>query len=216
MDKLVLEPEVEKKIKTENVVQQKTENSTKAELLSDKKTDYLNSLDNMTIADYKKKEEDKRVAEFEAEKEELIQQIYKPAEKEEKQVSQNIIEKPNYDFIEENKKVVKFKQKNSPKKKPSKKFSGIAIACALGISSLICVTNCAIVEAMNSNYLQISETYNLNLLDYLKNINNLDNAQNGMEMIETYPDELLEAGDIGKESNWFDRICNYIVGIFGG
>lgn len=69
---------------------------------------------------------------------------------------------------------------------------------------------------MNSNYLQISETYNLNLLDYLKNINNLDNAQNGMEMIETYPDELLEAGDIGKENNWFDRICNYIVGIFGG
>lgn len=127
MDKLVLEPEVEKKIETENVIQQKTENFTKAELLSDKKTDYLNSLDNMTIADYKKKEEDKRVAEFEAEKEELIQQIYKPAEKEEKQVSQNIIEKPNYDFIEENKKVVKFKQKILLKRNLLKSFQELLL-----------------------------------------------------------------------------------------
>ena len=37
-----------------------------------------------------------------------------------------------------------------------------------------------------------------------------------MEMIETYPEDMLDAGDLGKVSNWFDRLCNFIVGMFGG
>ena len=64
--------------------------------------------------------------------------------------------------------------------------------------------------------MQIDETYKLNLAKYLKNINNLDQAQNSMEFLETYPEDLLDAGDTGEKSNWFDRFCNFIGGIFGG
>ena len=186
--------------------------------ISQNKTEYLSSLENMTIADFKKKEDEKKYAEFEKEKEVLIAQQYEKKEekKEEKQVSQNIIEKPNYDLIEDNKKVIKFKQQTKAKKKNNKKLASIVIACALGASSIIAVTNCVIIDNMNSNFMKIDETYKLNLAKYLKNINNLDQAQNSMEMIETYPEDLLEAGDVGEKSNWFDRLCNFIGGIFGG
>lgn len=208
--------------KNENKIFEQTvcveEEVEETEIISQNKTEYLSSLENMTIADFKKQEDEKKYAEFEKEKEVLIAQQYEKKEekKEEKQVSQNIIKKPNYDLIEDNKKVIKFKQQTKAKKKNNKKLASIVIACALGASSIIAVTNCVIIDNMNSNFMQIDETYKLNLAKYLKNINNLDQAQNSMEMIETYPEELLEAGDVGEKSNWFDRLCNFIGGIFGG
>lgn len=241
MDRLVIEKETE--IKTEvskEVRQNKQENAHKTisqvfdktyeveklpeiETVSQNKTQYLNSLENMTIADFKRQEEDKRVEDFEKEKEELIAHQYELQEElnqkeEKKQVSQNIIEKPNYDLIEENKKVIRLKRKTNSitKKKPNKKLASIILACALGAGAIIAVTNCVIIENMNSSYIQIDETYKLNLSKYLKNINKIDQAQQGMEFIETYPEDLLDAGDIGKKTNWFDRICNFIAGLFGG
>ncbi len=241
MDRLVVEKEVETKKEVQTQVLAKTEQRLSQKQTSEpqkqsisyetlpeietgtqNKTGYLSSLENITIADFKKQEEDKRVAEFESKKDELIAQQYvqqKTQEEvtEEKQQSvQNIIEKPNYDLIEENKKVIKLKQKSVTKKKPSKKFASVALACALGAGAIIAVTNCVIIDNMNASYIQIDETYKLNLSKYLKNINKIDKAQQGMEFIETYPEELLDAGDTGKKSNWFDRICNFIAGLFGG
>lgn len=223
----ILKPAIETQIqqntqKNENKIFEQTvcveEEFEETKTISQNKTEYLSSLENMTIADFKKQEDEKKYAEFEKEKEVLIAQQYEKKEekKEEKQVSQNIIEKPNYDLIEDNKKVIKFKQQTKAKKKNNKKLASIVIACALGASSIIAVTNCVIIDNMNSNFMQIDETYKLNLAKYLKNINNLDQAQNSMEMIETYPEDLLEAGDVGEKSNWFDRLCNFIGGIFGG
>ena len=235
MDRLVVEKEAE--IETKTDLQFETQNKTNVQTQTQSnheiknqvfqelpatetqsKTQYLNSLENITIADFKKQEDEKVFAEFEKEKEILIAQQYEKIEqKEEKQeVSQNIIEKPNYDLIEENKKIVKIKQKTYSKKKSNKKLASIAIACALGVSSVIAITNCVIIENMSANYMQIDETYKLNLAKYLKNINNLDQAQNSMEFLETYPEDLLDAGDTGEKSNWFDRFCNFIGGIFGG
>lgn len=218
MDRLVLEKEAEVETKIENTQteQQKDEIELKQEEVS--KTKYLSSLENMTIADFKRKEEDAKLKSFEKEKEVLIAMQYEPQTeiKKEKQVFQNVIEKPNYDLIEENKKVVKFKSTQKLKKKPSKKAASIAIACALAFTAGIAVANCVIIENMNSSYIQIDETYQLNLASYLRNISNLDQAQKGMEFIETYPEEMLDAGDTGKKSNWFDRLCNFIAGIFGG
>lgn len=235
MDRLVVEKEAEIETKTELQTKVETKiqpekkekpKSLQQEIFQDlpldkssqNKTQYLSSLENMTIADFKKQEDEKVSAEFEKEKEVLIAQQYeKIEEQEEKQeVSQNIIEKPNYDLIEENKKIVKIKQKTSTKKKSNKKLASIAIACALGASSVIAVANCVIIENMSANYMQIDETYKLNLAKYLKNIKNLDQAQNSMEFLETYPEEMLDAGDTGEKSNWFDRLCNFIGGIFGG
>ena len=225
MDKLVLEKETETQTEKEVVVtktsefkeEQTVEEVEIQEVPS--QTKYLSSLENMTIADFKKQEDEKKAVEFEKEKEVLIAQQYEKIDQPiTEQVSQNIIEKPNYDLIEENKKIIKLKskQQTQKKKKTNKKLATIAIACALGIGAVISVVNCAIIDNMSANYVQIDETYKLNLSKYLKNINNLDQAQNGMEMIETYPEEILDAGNVGEKSNWFDRLCNFIGGIFGG
>ena len=228
MDKLVLEKETETQTEKEVVVtetsefkEEQTVEKVEIEEIQEvpSQTKYLSSLENMTIADFKKQEDEKKTVEFEKEKEVLIAQQYEKIDQPiTEQVSQNIIEKPNYDLIKENKKIIKLKskQQTQKKKKTNKKLATVAIACALGIGAVISVVNCAIIDNMSANYVQIDETYKLNLSKYLKNINNLDQAQNGMEMIETYPEEILDAGDVGEKSNWFDRLCNFIGGIFGG
>lgn len=182
---------------------------------------YISSFGDLTVADIKKQEEDKRVEEFNAKKDELLKKQFEIAdkreEKEEKQeVSQNVIEKPNYDLIEENRKVIKLKQSGKKKKTNSKKVAGIVMACTLGASALVCVTNTIIIDNMSSNFTQIDETYKMNLKKYLKHIYDLDTTKKSMEMIETYPEDMLDAGDLGKVSNWFDRLCNFIGGMFGG
>lgn len=212
MDRLV----IEKETKTEKETDEK-----KVILNENKKTlpinNYLNSFENLTVADIKKKEEDKRVEEFKSQKEDLIKEQYEKLAQEEtvNEASQKIIEKPNYDFIKENKKIVKINKKEE-KQKNRKKLTGIALACTLGISALICVTNTIIIDNLNTNLIEIDKTYDINLQKYLRNINNLDATKQGMEFIETYPEDLLDAGDLGKQSNWFDRLCSFLGGLFGG
>lgn len=217
MDKLYAEKkvEIEKKIETENKPLPKLSIKIK-ETPPVQKTEYLNSLDNMTLADYKRMEEEKKAKESNLEKEKLIQVSLSEEKTPAQSEFEKVIEKPNYDFIEENKKIVKLKKKEKPKAKNKKKLAGIMLACALGASALICVTNTVIIDNMNSNFLQIDETYKVNLASYLKNIYNLDVTQKSMEMIETYPEDILDAGDLGQKSNWFDRLCNFLGGLFGG
>ena len=122
MERLIVEKEVEKK---EVVTEQKQEQpkvSIKLKLKEEPKnitpsTEYLNSLDNsMTIGDLKRQEEKKKEEQFKIDKEVLIQQQFQqskqeqPKEEKTQQVSQKVIEKPNYDLIEENKKIVKLKK----------------------------------------------------------------------------------------------------------
>lgn len=192
---------------------------------SDAQKEYYDSFENLTVADIKKQEEEKKLAEFEKEKQALIEAQYDKQEPEpqsqpaqttvqKQEVSQNIIEKPNYDFLEESKRVVRLKKRE--KKKPSKKLAAIVLACALGASAIICIANTAALDQMNSNFVEVEEQYNVNLRQYLQNIANLDSTKKSMEMLETYPEDLLPAGDLGQKSNWFDRFCNFIVGLFGG
>lgn len=229
MDRLIAEAETEKKqVEIEEKTSPKISVKVKPKSRDEEKqinqpeqqttsSEYVNSFQNITVADIKREEEKRKQEEFKAEKEVLIQQQFesKPEEKEQ-EVSQKIIEKPNYDFIEENKKVVKLRKKEKKKKSSSKKIAGIALACTLGASAIVCVSNAVIIDNLNSNFVQIDETYNLNLLQYLKNLYNLDTAQNGMEIIETYPDEMQKAGDLGSFSNWFDIFCSFMGGLFGG
>lgn len=126
------------------------------------------------------------------------------------------IEKPNYDLIEPDKKVIKISQKKKNPKKKSKKAASIALAIALGVSGVICITNCVLIDQQYSAYVEIGDTYELNLQKYLRNISNLDATKKSMEVIETYPEEVNDAGDLGESSNWFDRICNFLSGLFGG
>ena len=181
----------------------------------------------MTVADFKKQEEEKRIKEFQLEKEKLIEKQFEKKEapqqeqKEEKafkqEVSQNIIEKPNYDFIQESDKVVKLSRKENAKKKPRKKRLSLFLSIALGISAIICVSNVIAIDQMSSNLASIEyELYEVNLPKYLKDIADLDTTKKGMEFIETFPEEEFDAGEAGKKSNWFDKLCNFFSGLFGG
>ena len=215
MDKLVLEREVAVEEKTET----KTQEIKLPELKQEEapaKTEYLKSLENITIGDFKKQEEEKKIAEFEQEKEELIQKQFEVEQP--KQESQNIIEKPNYDFIEENKKVIKLRKNlKSEAEKNKKSKRSVVIAVGLAICSLIAVTNVTLLDNFSSSLSSIEhEFYDINLPKYLKNIANLDATKKSMEFIETYPEEMQTAGDIGEKTNWYDKLTNFISGVFGG
>lgn len=242
MDKLLAETKVKENFDETEIETQKEEQvsesvvENKNDQDSPPQNSYISSFENVTIADVKKESAKENLQkEFEglSAREKLFPQRYqKEVVEEENQTScltkekdlpesetssgNSIIEKPNYDLLETNKKIIKLKNNVAPKKKRNKKLVGLALACALGGTSIICVTNCVILDQMNSSFLQIEDSYKLNLAKYLRDIYNLDATKNSMEMLETYPDKMLDAGDLGQKSNWFDRLCNFIGGIFGG
>lgn len=226
MDKLVAEKQIEES--EVKVTTQEKESVVRTEEIVVKEkppvqTEYLNSFENLTVADVRREEEKRQKEEFEIEKEKLIAESFQTNESqveeqttEKSEESKNIIEKPNYDFIEENKKVIKLKKNTSQKKVKNKKVAGIALALALGGSAILCVANTIILDNMNFSLLQIDETYKLNLGKYLKDIAGLDSTKKSMEFLETYPEELLDAGELGQKTNWFDKLCNFFGGLFGG
>ena len=237
MDKLVAELEVETKTEIKEKTETKKINTTeivvkekppilnklaeKEESQTIVQTEYLNSFDkNMTVADFKRQEEKKELEKFKEEKETLIQEQYNSVEKKEEtkqEVVENVIEKPNYDLIQENKKIIHLKKTQTRRQKQNKKLAGLALACALGVSAIIGVVNVVIMDNMNASYSQLHhEYYDINLPKYLKNLTKIDTTKKGLDLVETYPEELLDAGDVGKKSNWFDKICGFFSGIFGG
>ena len=219
MYKLVVDIKKEKATETkQNVAEEKQEQLKEQEIVEEKEppqTAYLKSFEGKTLADMKKEEEQTKQAVFEKEKEELIEKQYEKKEKE------NVIEKPNYDLIEEKKTIIKIrnKQKKEPEKvarKKGKRF-GVILAIGLGICSILCVTNIAILDNMTASYSALEqEFYNVNLPKYLKNISNLDTTKKSMEFLETYPEEMQNPADLGQKTNWFDKFCNFLSGLFGG
>ena len=168
---------------------------------------YLSNFENLTLSDVKSQETVDEVAE-EVQNEEIEdeQKVSPPQVKEEKTVKKLIIEKPNYDFI----------AKSNKKEKKKGKLKTIVLACALAICSVLCVSGAVMCDQLNDNYLELQDTYDLNLRTYLSNINKLNITNQGLEFLETYPEELNAPSDIGKTSNWFDRLANFIAGLFGG
>lgn len=168
---------------------------------------YLSNFENLTLSDVKPQEavkEEEPVAEV---AEEVVEEE-KPLAVQERTVKKLIIEKPNYDFI------AKSNKKEKPKRKG--KLKTIVLACALAVCSVLCVSGAVMCDQLNNNYLELQDAYDLNLRSYLSNINKLNITNQGLEFLETYPEELNAPSDIGKTSNWFDRIANFIAGLFGG
>lgn len=168
---------------------------------------YLSNFENLTLSDVKPQEavkEEEPVAEV---AEEVVEEE-KPLAVQERTVKKLIIEKPNYDFI------AKSNKKEKPKRKG--KLKTIVLACALAVCSVLCVSGAVMCDQLNNNYLELQDTYDLNLRSYLSNINKLNITNQGLEFLETYPEELNTPSSIGKTTNWFDRIANFIAGLFGG
>lgn len=227
MDRLIAEKDTE--IKQEADMLQAQKQAVQEEIVvssAPPQNQYLSTFEGQTIADIRRAEEKKEEEKFKAEKEQLIIEQFQPAE--EAQVEQedtlpevsekpvNIIEKPNYDLIEEPKRVIKLKKQAKPQRTKSKKLVGTILACVLGAAAIVCVANTTIIDSLSQNLFQIEQTYKLRLDKYLRNIEGLDATKKNAEFLETYPDEVLNAGDLGIKSNWFDRLCNFIARMFGG
>ena len=212
--KVEVKQEVKKEITLEEKVISKQEQK-EQEITEEEKEEveeviyngYLSNFENLTLSDVKSQETVDDVAE-EVQNEEIEdeQKVSPPQVKEEKTVKKLIIEKPNYDFI----------AKSNKKEKKKGKLKTIVLACALAICSVLCVSGAVMCDQLNDNYLELQDTYDLNLRTYLSNINKLNITNQGLEFLETYPEELNAPSDIGKTSNWFDRLANFIAGLFGG
>ncbi len=139
--------------------------------------------------------------------------------------SSQIIEKPNYDFEEtltdaQREKIFKIEKKEEvkPQSKPKRlKIAIISILFAIfGVWGLV---NVAQIDNLGSQIAQVAkEYYEINLPKYLKNLTTLDasNSSNMENLFQTIPDEDSPPSEIIEKSNWFDRFCNFIAGLFGG
>lgn len=138
---------------------------------------------------------------------------------------QAVVETPNYDMIKEispekRKQIYKVeKTQQKIEKKPfsiGKKFKFIIFAIAFLISGAFCISS-GVNLANISNSLSASQAeYELNLHKLLKKISKTDSGNKMLELIETYPSELNEPSSIAEQTNWFDKICNFLSGLFGG
>lgn len=162
--------------------------------------------------------------------EEIRKQKQKEVEKEEEitklesKVS-SVIEKPNYDLEEtltetEREKVFKIEreEKKVVKTKPSK-LKAIVFSILFAIFGVWGVVNVTQIDSIGGKIAEVaSEYYNINLPKYLQKLSSLDatNSSNMENLFETIPDEDLSPNEIQAKSNWFDRFCNFIAGLFGG
>ena len=200
---------------THNSLEEKTaQNIDKKEqdLKNEPLSEYLSTFKDLTLKDVKKEEVQEEIKEVEKEEVADIAESIEPEVeelpkvKEEKKKTTLVIRKPNYDLMP--------KEKGAVKKK--KKLKTALLACALAVCSIGCVAGAVVCDNMNSHYLQLEDSYNLNLIDYLNKINNLNATNKGFEFIETYPEEINEISSIGESTNWFDNLTNFITGMFGG
>lgn len=153
------------------------------------------------------------------EKEELVEEEVEVESK----VS-SVIEKPNYDYIEtlsdsQREKIFKIEKEEKVKEKPKPSKIKVWVAgILLAIFGVWGICNVVTVENVGAQIAEVSAEYSLNLAKYLKNLTSLDatNSENMNNLFQTIPEEESPAADVAEQSNWFDRICNFITGLFGG
>ena len=135
----------------------------------------------------------------------------------------SVIETPNYDLTEtlteeEHKKVFVLEKDESSPKKKTNKFKCILMAILFAIFGVWGIINVAQIDNVASQMAEVTTQYNINLFNYLKNLTMLDtaNSENMKNLFETIPEDEVPPTEIGEKSNWFDRFCNFIGGLFGG
>ena len=137
--------------------------------------------------------------------------------------SENII-KPNYDFIEElteeeQQKVYKIGRQKQESKSASKLATRLKMAVfslVISVCTIWGIVNLVDIASLNNQIAGVSEIYELNLASYLSKLATLDTASNYNELFPTYPNEPSSPSQIAASNNWFNRICDFISGLFGG
>ena len=173
----------------------------------------FNESSNRIFDKIKSKKKASQDVQTESETEEQAEEIQVQAKE-----SSQVIEKPNYDLLqtlspEEKEKIFVFEQeKVDSKPKPKKNKIKIAIVAILfAIFGVWGIVNIASLDAVSSQY-------SINLVSYLNNLHNIDatNGENMENLFQTIPDESVPPNTLEKQSNWFDRFCDFIAGLFGG
>lgn len=147
-------------------------------------------------------------------------------QKAEKKTS-SIIEKPNYDFIEplseqEQQKVYKIEHNIKQEKKVytfGKRMRTVLFSVVLLVCGIWGISNVVNINSVKAEYDALSNVYyNINLPNYLKNLTQLDavNKDNMENLFPTIPEESTKPTSIEKKTNWFDRVCEFLAGLFGG
>lgn len=153
-----------------------------------------------------------------------VQKVQEPVSAQVQQQSfPSVVEKPNYDFMEtltpEEEKVVYHIGKETSAKKPTsfgKRLRVALFSLVLMVGSVWGLVNVVTITNLQADISIASELYQLNLANYLAKLGTLDSASSYDELFETYPVEPEIPTQIAKSSNWFDRLCNFIAGLFGG
>ncbi len=162
------------------------------------------------------KDMQKTIAETTLQKEVKSQNQIMQSERETK--SSLIIEKPNYELMEElpkrKKKVLSIRE-NKTTHKPKLKLKYAILGVTLGLFIGISISNTVMISALEQSYIEATEKYELNLAQLIQNVEKLDITSEGVDFIETYPDE-GDVGTIAEQTNWFDKICNFFSRLFGG
>lgn len=135
-----------------------------------------------------------------------------------------VIEKPNYDYMEslteaQKEKVFKVEKTQAQEVKPKpSKIKWIVASILFAIFGVWGVVNIVTLSDLTPKVSNIESVYQFNLLTYAKNLATLDatSAENMENLLPTIPEQEFDATEIEKRSNWFDRFCNFIGGLFGG
>ncbi len=210
----------EKKIETEKQVESQVE----TEKVSEKEISHQTPLP----------KEEKRInifssASFPAIEIERLKKKYAENEEEEEinriesKVS-SAIEKPNYDTMEtltevERKKIFVFKDSSTAKTKKPNKFKVFIFSILFAFFTVWSIVNVATIDNVSSQISQVSsEYYNMNLPNYLLKLTQLDatSTENMENLFETIPEDIVSPTQVDEQSNWFDRFCNFLGGLFGG
>lgn len=126
----------------------------------------------------------------------------------------SVLETPNYDFIE---------TINSPeikeKTKIKRRFRAKLSMITYSIIFLICVCWMAVNQIQLSNITREITDYQINIMQYVIKINNTDNYKDGEDslinnIIEVNPPAFAQPTQIQPQTNWFDRFCSWLAGLF--
>lgn len=131
-------------------------------------------------------------------------------------------EKPNFDKIEElspqtREKIFKVeKEKVEGKKKSSKKLKLVLLSVCFAVLMAFSITTGVQIAKANQTLQAAQSEYSANLLSVLQKIYSTETGNRSLSLFDTFPEEDLTATSVYETSNWFDRFCKFLTGLFGG
>ncbi len=135
-----------------------------------------------------------------------------------------VVETPNYDLMPEitpqkKKRVLKLEklvEKEEPKKKRLSYLKRGALALGIGVTIALGIFTAVELSNTISAYNVAQSEYSVNVATLMQKIASVDSGNKMAELVETFPDEVMRPSDFEEQSNWFDRLCNFLSGVIGG